>query len=326
MKYLMNVKRVMFGVLAAGLLAGCSSENEELPDADLNEIRFTSNISASVDETRGAGVINKDYNQTLAFSMARIDQSIADGTYPADYSASTALNATRTGGAGYQNVTLAIKQYYLTHTDYYKTKFVAWYPQEELVGGAATFSIDGSTDIMLSDEVEGWKIDGNKFSDPDKGFTLRHKLTQIQLSAYFTDIAAEASWGKMLSVSIKEQYPTCRIKLPATVTFEGTPANLPLVSKKVSDNTPIVYPLTLSLQEAAQTECGYAMIPSVGASGKITLIVNTEKGGIKEIDLNAQGYGESMAYKVSLKFTAAEIVTQAQIGEWIVGGGQIVEL
>lgn len=327
-------------LLAAGLSAlvvvGCSkSRSSEVPPVDDErvEIRLNGGIAVSASQDTdpktttlppaSRAVIDENHAQDLPVAFARLDQS-ADGSWPADYSAASALKATRAGGAAAQAITFTTKQYYLTRKENHNTRLVGWYPYAALASGVASFSVDGTTSIMLTQVLDGNKDSGSRFGENGKTFKFEHQLTQLKFTAYAADAAAADGWGKVSSVVLKAQLPTCTLTLPATVAFSGEARDLTLPARKVADDAQISYPLTLPVASADKTnavECGYALIPPVAADGSLSLVVTTSVGGSYDVPLTLpeNGFVKGTAYNIVLKFTASAIDPSATIGAWAAG-------
>lgn len=312
------------GLLCTIFLVSCNSEGT--PQQPEKELPVPIVLSAGMSvqsETRGAGMIDDGYTSDLPVNFFLLEQDGTSGLYPnySDYSAGTQLAATRTGGSGTTTVNFdsGSERYYPVRETNNKVKLVGWYPRVDgtavtFSSGELLFSVDGSTDVMLTAEVEGSKAIADKFSDAGKEFTFSHLLTQFRIKAYALDAAAVTSWGNITDIQVKGQLPQCKVILPASVSFVGTATNLPLVRKVAMTNADLTYPLTLL--PAPAIDCGYAMVPPADSPTVLTLEVTTVKGGTRDVPLNVQNYEKGKAYEVSLKFTAGAITARAQIGAW----------
>ena len=204
-----------------------------------------------------------------------------------------------------------VPQYYLVRETNNGTKLVGWYPQAEAAGGVVAWTIDGVSDVMLTDELEGNKNADARFGTAGKIFEFAHCLTQLKVWAYAVDEAAKNVWGTIPEggIVLKSQFPTCKVELPATVTFEGIPADLALPAKK----------------EADAAACGYALVAPIAVGGTLTLSVATSEGGTRDVPLTlpAAGFGAGKAYDVVLKFTSTQITPQATISPWEEAGDRI---
>ena len=286
-------------LLAAVFSAGCSKDRKPsvkpTPDKDAPvEILLSGGVvPATSAEVRTAqlppltrAVINAEHG-ALEVSFARLDQ-LDDGQYPAYATLSAALPATLAANTGEVSseaaISFATSQYYLSRETNNNTKLVGWYPRAVPAAGVVTLNIDGGTDIMLTQELEGCKVAESRFGTTGKVFTFAHQLTQFRFKAYAADAAAPAVWGKITDIALKDRQPDCKITLPGTA-----------------------------------AECGYAMVAPVEAGASLSLAVVTEQGGTCEVALPVPdaGFEKGKAYDVVLKFTTTAVEPVATIGAWV---------
>lgn len=329
-------------VAAAGMTA-CSDSSSEtvVPDPELVAINLNGNVSgsliaeaapahASVPESRA--VIDYKHTQAVPLSFARLDMDRTTGNYPANGYASVTsalsaeLAASSDGSAS--AITFNPTAYYLIGQTNNSTKLVGWHPAVDgtsvtYAAGVVTVPINGENDIMLSNELEGSKTD--KFDT--KTLTFSHKLTQIKIDAYAVSDAAKDAWGKIKTITLKNQLPTCKITLPATVTFEGTAADLALARKKASDDSALAAEVELGVATSDGSgnitaknaaECGYAMIQPIASGTKLSLDIEMADGRKESLTIDdwTTGYLEGNAYTITLKFTISKIELDAQITAW----------
>jgi len=305
----LQMKRIISIMLCLPLLMTACKNDTEVDNPDSTPITLLANIGSIGVETRGIGVISDSYASELPVNFARIDQSSTDGSY-SSYSDATALDATRAAGSNKQQITFATLQTYLSDATYNSSKFVGWYPRATLTSGAVTFTVDGSTDIMLTNEVTG--SPSAKFNQEAQAFTFAHQLTQLQLKVYAESNKAVTDWGTISTIKVKNQQTACTVTLPNQVTFsDGTESNVPFTGVT-----------SAALPVGSTVNSGYVMIPEVAASGTLTLEIVTTLGGTKNVTLTAPatgGLAKSNAYVYTLKFTQTSIsvVGTAQVGEWI---------
>ncbi|MCM1302378.1 MAG: fimbrillin family protein [Alistipes senegalensis] len=370
-----ELTKAVLAVVLGFFATACTSDapiEPVTPDSELVEIMLNGGVSFAVSPDAKAAlpasraVINKKHGE-VALAFARVDATAAgaSATYPA-WSSTTAgevkcLNATLAENTDEDNpakgISFGTTQFYLANA--YYTKLVGWAPSvnpdsegNSFAGTASTFSagtvtcpIDGETDIMLSQELQGNKEAANRFSAANP-FVFKHLLTQIKVSAYAADKAGKTQWGNITNIKVKgEANKECKIVLPGTddgaVTYAlqsgKTADNLPLVFKKASDDSDIIVPpASLPIYYDGETgapadykqECGYAMFAPVAAvSGEatITLLVST-KGGPdghavtdQEVPVkvsSADGFKAGTAYGVTLKFSAQTIGISGTVEEW----------
>ena len=308
------MKKSAFLWLLLPLLAGCKDSTDTPVPVESSKISLLGTIGSTVN-TRGDGVIDPNASgfesQTLLLSFARINQDAATGVYPAY--GSTMLYATRTAGTGVTNITFdaASQQYYTPAGTNSSSKLVGWYPRADVTDGAVSFTIDGSTDVMLSNEVEGSMA--SQFNTDAKKFTFNHLLTQLQFKVYAIDAAAQTAWGTITSIKLKNQYTACSVTLPGTVSFPTTGTASDLNVSGVS------LPVALGLTSANATGAGYFMIAPVAATGSATLEIVTSAGGTKTITIPvpADGFLAGNAYVITLSFSNQGVTGSAGIGTWI---------
>jgi len=347
------------------------------PDSELVEILLNGGVSfavspdakvASSSADGGAlpatrAVINKKHGE-VALAFARVNATAAGSSaaYPA-WSSTTVnevkcLNATLASNTddatpAEKDITFAAPQFYLSSGFY--TKLVGWAPSVAsdsngstyTTGTASTFSagtvtcpIDGETDIMLSQELQGNKDEATRFSAANP-FVFKHLLTQIKVSAYAADAAGKEQWGQITGIKVKgEADKQCQIVLPGTVTYplqsgKTTAGDLPLIFKAVADDTTIATPLTLYYDgetgapaSGYKQECGYAMfapVDAVGGKATVTVLVSTTGGpdgkAITDWEvpvevLSTGGFKAGTAYGVTLKFSAQTIGISGTVEEW----------
>lgn len=368
------VLAVVFGFLATACTSDAPIEPVS-PDSELVEMLLNGGVSFAVSPDAKAAsssadeaalpatraVITKEHG-AVALAFARVDATAAgSGTsaaYPA-WSTGKYLNATLASNTGdatpaEKDITFATPQFYLANG--YYTRLVGWAPSvaadsegNTFAGTASTFAsgtvacpIDGETDIMLSQVLEGNKEAANRFSAADP-FVFGHLLTQIKVSAYAADEAGKTQWGQITGIKVKgEADKECRIVLPGTdagaITYSlqsgKTGGDLSLIFKKAADDSAISTPLTLYYNGESgapadyKQECGYAMFaPIAAASGKatVTLLVSTTGGpdghAVTDCEVpvtvtSADGFKAGTAYGITLKFSAQEIELSGTITEW----------
>lgn len=358
--------------LSAALTVGCSKARLDSPVTPDNgreveialgaQIGTPGDLTSSAKRTSGLSraVLDTDFAGPLFVSFARLDQDETTGAYPAYSTVDSAFLAKWEGAltdddSKATTIHFCDPKFYLSRATNNSTKLVGWYPAyaaQTALGtdGSVSIAIDGKTDIMLTEELEANKTVrfGNYVADGDADnriFHFEHLLTQLHFFAYAIDAYAPSVWGKIKSVTLKDQLPTCKITLPATVEFEGAAADLALTGKKVSDDSDIDYSAGLEYtfdssivagsadeqtkREEAATECGYALIAPVKSKangGALSLVIVTEKenaDGSKEqiettipVVLPAKGFEVGMAYNIYLRFSSVNIEPKATISKW----------
>ena len=336
-------------VAGCGVVAGCISDapvevenDHELVEIKLNGGVNTVTVSATTKATIDGMVNGKDdWSDNLSVSFARADEgaTVYDGWKSDALGASVGKN--KNANSTVHPITFDSPAYYLSNKK--KTKLIGWYPQVNIGSSDAfdasartvTFAaarMDGKTDYMVTEPVEGSKISGSQISS----VTFNHLLMQISVKAYTPDENVQAIWGGIKSVSIKGLKQKCVITLPestaalttkASVAFsdESASTDLPLVKANFANNVPIDYnessPLALGAGDAsAAILAGYAMF-APQQTKNIILIVDTQEGGKQEATVNAprDGFLAGCSYEVVLKFGSSDIAPTVTITEWKTG-------
>ena len=337
-------------VAGCGVVAGCISDapvevenDHELVEIKLNGGVNTVTVSATTKATID-GMVNgtENWSDNLSVSFARADEgaTVYDGWKSDALGASVGKN--KNANSTVHPITFDSPAYYLSNKK--KTKLIGWYPQVNADGGDAfdannrtvTFAaatMDGKTDYMVTEPVEGSKISGSQISS----VTFNHLLMQISVKVYTPDENVKAIWGGIKSVSIKGLKQSCVITLPASTAeltttasavfsnTEPNPTDLPLVQANFKDNSAIPYsdsnPLVLGVGNTSDAKlAGYAMF-APQQTNNIILIVDTQEGGKQEATVKAPqgGFLAGCSYEVVLKFGSSDIAPTVTITEWKTG-------
>ncbi|WP_455591932.1 fimbrillin family protein [Bacteroides sp.] len=307
------MKKNLFMVLSAACLLAACSNNDELQSGGQNEaINATATLAGVTNTPVSRGIVDglPASGSTLAVAFARLDQTGKNDVYPADYTGVAAASPATIDNAG--KVVFNPVLYYLTNDEIGKTKLVGWYPSTGTYNaGTVTFTIDGKTDVLLSNEKAGSR--NNKFGTND--FTFAHKLTQIVVKAYASDAVsagADGKWGKISKIEVLNQPNTCTLTLPATVATAGTPANVAIALKNADADMPEAT-LEQKTSSTEAVEMGYAIIaPTTDKTLKlkVTTSTNIEQEVTVTLPQSAgadQQYLAGKKYTVVLKFSVAGI-------------------
>lgn len=304
-------QNLFISLSAACLLAACTS-NDELQTSEQPEaIDATATLADATDMPVSRTVVNGlPASGTLAVAFARLDEEGAD-TYPtAGYTGVTAASPATIDNAG--KVTFTPALYYLTNKDIDETKLVGWYPAGTYNAGTVTFSIDGSMDVLLSNEKAGSLT--SKFGTSD--FTFDHQLSQIVVKAYAADAVsagADGKWGKIKMIYVLNQPNECKITLPGTATgsVTTTGSSMDYIMRAIGADVDM---REVTLQQKASAadavECGYSIIAPT-TSNTFNLKVHTSTGIEQTIPVTlkqeSDRFLKGKKYTVVLKFSVAGI-------------------
>ncbi|RGP17212.1 fimbrillin family protein [Parabacteroides gordonii] len=303
-------------------MTACTSESDGIDDLTKDapvEIKMSAKVLNI--ETRATGPIN-DVNTAIDdIGFIRKDAKPADAntidwtTSPTEYSAKIAA-----GGA----ITFTPVPYYPADkaTSAY---MIGYHPKGTVTSGAVEYTIDGNTDIMYAE-----RVDGNKEKTTALTPNFNHLLSQLvlKITGGTTEAeanAAAAAWGTISSISVKSIQPKYTLALSTgkltvvtndneatAINFEAPASGFPTIATTTDD-------------------AGYCMIPPQGS--QITLAVTTDKTTKDVIITIPERTGENPrpanttlageAYTVTLTFKANEIESTASVTAWTpVAGGE----
>lgn len=356
-------KTVLLTCIATlSMLCSCTMDDLESPASPV-EIRISAGLAA---ETIIPGSIDKNgivTGKPLELSLVRIDQtSDTDPTYlPYTQQNNSKTNigqaprpARLVGENGKALLEFVTPQAYLTRQNNNKTKLIGWYPP--VADGGSTwqvndagdayvgFKVDGETDILMSNLVEGDLT--SRYDKSNNAPVFDHLLTRICVRIYTSDDEAKKKWGGVESITIKDMPKTCLVVMPGveeptnTVVDQivfGSPEPMSLICKDPQDNSAIAgydlkgglpIPITEAFAEDPQLPvtsslAGYVMCAPIARDETLEFIIETSAGGTATASaplwLNAFEPGHS--YTVYLNFTPSAIeVTGATIQKWYQGG------
>ncbi|KAA6347206.1 hypothetical protein EZS27_005311 [termite gut metagenome] len=286
-------KSMIFPAILLLLFAGCS-ERENGIDYNNEEIRIVSKFGPV---TRGEGPIATFSSLNVGF--ARLDQQGSDWKWK-----SSQLDGIVNGSTKVLSFS-PVENYPSDKSQ--KVRLTGWYPRVvsaeyfDSSTGKVTFpEIDGSTDIMVTEMVEGSQ--DVKFT----GITFYHILSQVTVKAYVEDADAADTWGKIQSVKILGKKQGFTLTLPTetgnkpNAVPDGTD-KLPLSDIDTHDD---ISPLDLStaIGTGLAKTLGTAMFaPGDHTTDKLQIEIGTEKKGtvIAKVSNN---FAEGTSYTITLKF------------------------
>ncbi|KAA6348600.1 hypothetical protein EZS27_003929 [termite gut metagenome] len=273
------------------LTIGCSEQENEGPGYDGDEIRIATNILAV---TRGGGVINPSHNG-LEVGFVRLDEG-------KNYATGRKL----TGSVSTTDI--------LTFTpspEYYPSngsgvRLIGWYPNTGEFSGSSSsesatvkFDIDGSTDIMVTDLVSG------SGSNPVRGITFNHVLSQVVVQAYYENSGTKEALGSISSVTIVDKSQECVLTLPDPNT-DDKDADISFGVEKEDLLLELITPLDIGIGSSNPTTCGYVMFaptPTQDISEELNMVVTTEKAGPLYAKISYK-FEAGKKYEITLKFNA----------------------
>lgn len=313
------MKHLLFLVLPAVLLAGCS---EHEPEADAGPgrdgvIRIASAIEASA-ETRAAVT---DGDRLTDVQFLRVDVA-DDGAVPSDYfSGVTAIGGTRDNTGAKSIVFDAPTPAYSLNDD--RSYFVAYHPKTTVASGVAAWTIDGKTDILMTPV---W--DAGKYSAPRTGgggaagdpMLFRHQLAQLEVicKAYTADGTAEslvqALWGDITSIELLNTASEATYTYATNAVAYNAPKGLPLLAGATYADAFAPTAVTVNAADAVTAAGMFAPDVTPGSTARIQLRVRSTgfPAGVRlEVQLkNASGadvgFTRGLKHTVTLSLRAGE--------------------
>lgn len=317
------MKRIFTFLAAAAALAACSKEGQEPIAPNDGEIR----IYTGVDAPGTKAVVDAATGMTEAtFVMKEATAAPA-----ADFSGGTVYKGSVAATNG--KVTFAGSAPTYNHNDD-NAYFVAYYPGNALNGNAVNWTVDGKTDILVTDAI--W--DAGKYSAPLTGATgtklnFNHQLSQVEVvckaEAGAAHSVVKAAWGKIRKIEF--------LNAPATVTYSlaGAPAvsaagsaDFTLLKNYNDSNNAFE---AIDIPENTNTTANamamlYPVAPGAGESFKLKVTTAGPAGGSAiavEVPVSLGGnktaMGKGQTHTVTLTFEADALniaVSDTTIDNW----------
>ena len=292
-------------IITAMIISSCKaeildSEQVKFSAMELNSEELLSKSPVTPDDAFSAQILGSSTSNDYTTIYSDRRGTAADMS--ADFSTASGASATRT-------VTLSSILYYPTSgaTLYLK----AFSPKAETgkaerAANNVNFTIDGSQDIMMSDEVNGTKLTITPLL-----LTLTHKLTQVNIKVKAGNDGASAVWGNITKIEILSRPSNLDLNLQdGTIAAGATPAPISIViynnatgqgltTEYVTIGSPVMFlPVTDSWVIRFTTQYETAEVTS-------------------DLDLKA---GESNL--ISVTFKARIIELSATVTDWVTGGNE----
>ena len=323
MNYRRYFRHAMMLTLATGLLASCSKDNNSgEPDSGINnndlvEIVPTIAIANQNAVTLDGPQDGLDEELTLYFVRGEVGDRF--NTYGEE------IETIRAAGEDYQPLTFHPTQYY--PVDGSNIKLWGWYPKAtnyDPSSSLASWTFNGYQDIMFAQGKEC------NITTTDLKFELEHVLTQLQFIIYTESDLAAASWGKVTSIVLKNEYNTYELDLLMGDLGRDTGS----INNNYTAPT-FTLPGSLDIQKKTQEELeamteaeratylfGTLMVAPKASTSKLTLYVTTENSnGEVEVDVtadasNTNAFKAGYATRVYLNFLPGEITATLKTGNW----------
>lgn len=206
------MKTIFISLLAVAALAGCSKSETQRPGQGQPSDGVI-RVFAGVEAPTKAVVSQVTGVDGVAFRLIHAAAKPIDFSTASDMTGNIAAGSESAGGA----VTFSAAPNYEQENDH-NAWFIGYYPVGTVNGNVVTWTVDGTTDILLTEAV--W--DAGKYSAPKTtGMTFKHQLSQVEVVCHAVSgsaiSAVRAAWGKIKSISF--------VDAPETLTFDYSDMN-----------------------------------------------------------------------------------------------------
>lgn len=312
-------------LLALLIAASCTKSETDNPHGSADG---SISISSSVvgDETKAPPFVPTSSVTGIQFLHQTSEGTPMGGVL--DFTGVTAVAGDRAGADGAITFTGTAPKYAgSNHNSYLK----AYYPAGSLAPGVVTWTVDGVTDILVSDLWDA----GTYTAPATTGLVFRHGLARVEVICQAKTeqglAAAKETWGQITAIKLKAHSPSMTFTYATNVTVpSGTAVPFTLLngsSYTTGAFTAIDIPAYNSAVVAAA-----AMVNPTGAAG-LTLVVETAKypNGV-EVPVTfggSQTFLSGKIHTVTLQFDPIDKqikVLKSAITPWNttgVGGGEM---
>lgn len=314
------MKKTLLLTLSFFWLISCTEDLDITKSSSTDdEIRVQMGIGTVRPATRGDGVITNSFANDLPVSFVRFDATGSGFTY----ATGSLIDATIRAGATH-DVVFAPAQYY--NPDGYNTKLTGLYPRADgtqAVWNPSTqrisFTVNGSTDIMCSNTIEGNK--NNKALNTQ--FTFEHVLTRIQFYIYAANTLSADTWGKVETISVVNREKEIIYTLSAAGDGVFAPdgnnrGDLPMIVTLPDAAEGMTIPVSAAGDGTDVSPVGYVMFaPITDASHKLQFAVKMKDGYETSLEMSGKRWDAGYSYGVYIKFRdVVEISPRVTINDW----------
>ena len=314
------------GVAALLGFAGC---RDDLADGfNPDEIRLDGQVVSSV-QTKADVEIGIDYDTQLTnpleISLVRWDANGGNNSMVRKTPVEATLGNPEATDEWKRPITFGTPQYYRNRTD--NVGFVGWYPRTAgwtSEGGSVidnqgrmTYTIDGQTDVMVSDFQQG------NFGTGIPALTFRHALCMYKIYAYYVDDDAKEQWGNLQQVTFQNLPKELFVDWPEDITsgqatFSYTPApedgNYETVNLFAPDEAGKELPVGTTDSEATYQGTVLGGKPAIGVLGIQIRTENEQSGNSVSI---ARDFKPGYTYHIYLKLSVRGVINaEVSVGKW----------
>ena len=302
------------------VLAGC---RDDLADGfNPDEIRLGARVTSSVPTKADVEIgIDYDTQQELEVSLVRWDAG-GDNSIVGKDPLNATLGVPDATDGWTRPISFEVTQYYKNRTD--EVGFVGWYPRTGWEGtsavdtdGKMTYTIDGETDVMVSDFVKG------SFGTGIPALTFRHALCMYKVYAYYVDEEAKTEWGNLTQVTFRNLPEQLFVQWPEDITSEKATFSYTPEPKGGESYTPVELldtdtslELPVGTTDSETTYLGTVLggAPAIGVLGIGISTERHESGNSVSI---ARNFLPGYTYHIYLKLSTKGVVNaEVSVGNW----------
>lgn len=311
-------------------LAGCSQSEITEPVVDTNqpvEIKVAGKTLGITSHTRAPF----DGNGAVA-----IDARVIVSSTSLDYTTRVANDIIKFAAGADSGFDPAVPYPHSTNSVY----LIGLYPAGAvddwtIASGSASFTFNGSHDVMATRQVETKRTDGTASPTTYPLMTFHHLLTRLDLRIQAENIAAQEAWGEVTSIKVKSPSTGVAVNFDIenntrpNADFSTTVGEFPFYAI-ATDNVFPQTPLPLkTVNPGVQSYCLVAPKDGNGSQVKYDLLVTSENHTAEypiTVDLNDTssaaftGNTQGNKFEITLTFTATEIMAKATVVDWTTGG------
>lgn len=291
------MKKILILASAAALLAGCS-ESEPAPGTGHGAEKPIKAVAA-IEGLQGKAVIAGADATLTGLTFLRLDDVATNKADGFDFSGTAAITGCSRASDG--TIGFGTPQNYDKADD--KTTYMRGFTTDNATvtpGSAAVWTIDGGTDILLTDI---WNA--GRYSAPGSNtMTFRHQLSRLEVICQGEqDVAAsvvQACWGDVTSIELADAVPSLTYTYPTdAVTPSGTAADFALL-KGTGYDASQPFEATAIPAYGSTTVFGSAMV--CPQATVVKLKVTTAGKGVKEVVTTLNSLERAHIHKVTLTF------------------------
>ena len=323
-------RQILIWTLGVAALLGFAGCRDDLADGfNPDEIRLDGQVVSSV-QTKADVEIGIDYDTQLTnpleISLVRWDANGGNNSMVGKTPVEATLGNPVATDEWKRPITFGTPQYYRNRTD--NVGFVGWYPRTAgwtSEGGSVidnqgrmTYTIDGQTDVMVSDFQQG------NFGTGIPALTFRHALCMYKIYAYYVDDDAKTQWGNLQQVTFQNLPEHLFVQWPADITSGQATFSYPApgegeqykeVHLFAQDAEGQELPVGTTNSETTYLGTVLGGVPAIGVLG-IQIETASKQGG-NSVSI-ARDFKPGYTYHIYLKLSIKGVINaEVSVGKWM---------